>query len=183
MIASILIRFKIISNQSRFVNGSLWSLVRQAFSITYRILLFKYAYSSMLLGSLNLRSLRAKCWRKIGCTVGDHVCIGHSVSLDYGNAHLITIEDYVMLTNNCSILCHRRDLSTYKHGDNAADLPYIYAPVTIRRGAQIGMGTIIMPGVTIGEGAIVGAHAVVSKDIPAWTVAVGNPAKVIKNIQ
>ncbi|MBR6243974.1 hypothetical protein IKR20_00195 [bacterium] len=44
------------------------------------------------------------------------------------------------------------------------------------------MGTIICPGVTVGEGAIVGAGSVVTKDIPAWSIAVGNPARVIKQI-
>ena len=45
------------------------------------------------------------------------------------------------------------------------------------------MNTVITPGVTIGEGAIVGAGSLVTKDIPAWTVAVGRPAKVIKHIK
>ena len=44
------------------------------------------------------------------------------------------------------------------------------------------MGSIIVPGVTIGEGAIVGARSVVTKDVPAWTIAAGSPAKVIKEI-
>lgn len=52
----------------------------------------------------------------------------------------------------------------------------------IGRRVAIGMGCIIMPGVTIGEGAVIGAGSVVTKDIPAWTVAVGNPAKVIRQL-
>lgn len=44
------------------------------------------------------------------------------------------------------------------------------------------MESFIMPGVTIGEGAIVGAGSLVTKDIPAWTVAAGRPAKVVKEI-
>ena len=50
----------------------------------------------------------------------------------------------------------------------------------IQDGAHIGIGAIIMPGVTIGEGAVIGAGAVVTRDIPAYSVAVGAPAKVIK---
>ena len=42
---------------------------------------------------------------------------------------------------------------------------------------------MIMPGVTIGDGAIVGARSLVTKDIPAWTIAIGNPARVVKNIE
>ena len=44
------------------------------------------------------------------------------------------------------------------------------------------MESFIMPGVTIGEGAIVGAGSLVTKDIPAWTIATGRPAKVVKEI-
>lgn len=70
----------------------------------------------------------------------------------------------------------------YRKGDNGTKLPYIYAPVTLKKGCQLGMGTIVMPGVTVGEGAIVGARSVVTKDVPAWTIAAGSPAKVIKEI-
>jgi acetyltransferase-like isoleucine patch superfamily enzyme len=44
------------------------------------------------------------------------------------------------------------------------------------------MGSTIMPGVTIGEGAIIGAGSLVTKDVPAWTIAVGNPAMVVKEL-
>lgn len=47
---------------------------------------------------------------------------------------------------------------------------------------MIGMESLIMPGVTIGDGAIVGAYSLVTKDIPAWTIATGRPAKVVKEI-
>ena len=47
----------------------------------------------------------------------------------------------------------------------------------------IGRESIIMPGVTIGQGAIIGSGSVVTKDIPDWTIAVGSPAKVIKELK
>ncbi|MBM6759079.1 acyltransferase [Bacteroides mediterraneensis] len=56
-------------------------------------------------------------------------------------------------------------------------------PIKICDDAWIGMNCIILKGVTIGEGAIVGAGSVVTKDVPAWTVAGGNPAKVIKTLK
>ena len=52
--------------------------------------------------------------------------------------------------------------------------------VTIERGAHLGLGVIVMPGVTIGEEALVGAGAVVTRDVPPRTVVVGNPARVVR---
>ncbi len=60
------------------------------------------------------------------------------------------------------------------------DRPYHTAPVTIGANAWLGEGVFIMPGVTIGEGCIVGAHSVVCGDLPDYTIAAGSPAKVIK---
>lgn len=56
-------------------------------------------------------------------------------------------------------------------------------PIKICDDAWIGMNCIILKGVTIGEGAIVGAGSVVTKDVPAWTVVGGNPAKIIKTLK
>lgn len=50
----------------------------------------------------------------------------------------------------------------------------------IEEGASIGAGSVILPGLRIGAGAMVGAGAVVTRDVPAWSVVVGNPARVIK---
>ncbi|WP_394775115.1 acyltransferase [Flavobacterium sp.] len=55
-------------------------------------------------------------------------------------------------------------------------------PIKICSNAWIGMNCIILKGVTIGEGAVVGAGSVVTKDVPAWSVVGGNPAKVVKNL-
>lgn len=172
----------VIANAEKYGNISIFGIIGHAFVMVYKCMAFKYCYSSMLLGSLNLKKIRAKLWRSIGCKVGKHVLIGHSVSLDYGNAELITIEDKAVITNCCILLCHRRDVSDYCKYDDSYELPYIYKPIHLKKGCQIGMGSIIMPGVTIGEGSIIGARSVVTRDIPDWVVAAGSPCKVIKDI-
>mgnify|MGYP001824874495 FL=1 len=75
---------------------------------------------------------------------------------------------------------------SYDHG-MAPDLPIrrqpitAKGPVTIHKDAWIGVGVIILSGVTIGEGAVVAAGSVVTKNIPAGAIAAGNPARVIKH--
>lgn len=175
-------RMHVISNEEKHGNISLFGAIGHAFKTLWRLLLFKYCYSSFILEPLNQKYLRAKIWKKLGCRIGTNVRIGHTVSLDYGNTDLISIEDNVAITNCCIILCHRRDVSSYRMHMDSSKLSFFYAPVRLCRGCQIGMGSIVMPGVTIGEGAIIGAGSVVTHDIPAWTIAVGSPAKVIKEL-
>lgn len=126
---------------------------------------------------------RAKYWKKCGAHINGKVNIGYDVYFDASNADLITIDEGAWITARCLILCHKRDMSGYGVGDDINKMPYVHAPVHICKGVHIGMGSIVMPGVTIGEGAIVGAGSIVTKNIPAWTIAVGNPAKVIKVIE
>lgn len=86
---------------------------------------------------------------------------------------------YITLEDN-AVLGPRVVIFSAGHDYSSLDLPDTSAPVVICRHAWIGGNTTILPGVVIGEGAIVGASSVVTKNIPAYSVAVGNPAKVIK---
>jgi acetyltransferase-like isoleucine patch superfamily enzyme len=80
----------------------------------------------------------------------------------------VVIEDFVQIGSHCSIY----SISTIdeKIGE-----------VVLRTNCRIGSHSVIMPGVTIGENAVIGAHSFVNQDIPANCTAVGVPAKVIKN--
>lgn len=126
---------------------------------------------------------RSSIWKITGCNIGKNVSIGLDVYYDVGNAKLITIEDDVWIASRSLILCHRRNMKAYYAGERYKDLPYIFAPVVLKRGCCISMGAMIMPGVTVGEGAVVGAGALVTKDVPAWTVVAGCPAEVLYKVK
>ena len=178
----ILKRVGVINDEKKYGNITIGGVIKHIVKTIKIAYYFKKSYRPGLFHTRDFNSRRAKMWRKMGCHVARNVCIGHSVAIDVGNTDLIHVEEGVIITNHCTILCHRRDLRGYQKGDDGSKLPYIYAPVVLKKGCQIGMGSMIMPGVTIGEGAIVGAHSVVTKDVPAWTIAVGNPCKVIKEL-
>lgn len=128
-------------------------------------------------------SIRPFVWRLLGARLGKKVCIGFGVYLDVDGARLISIGENTIITSECLLLTHRRDLSKYHQGMSCQDIPYIEAPIRVGKNVQIGMRSIIMPGVEIGEGAVIGAHSTVTKDIPAWSIAVGSPAKVISTVK
>lgn len=118
-----------------------------------------------------------------GCHIGKDVRIGLDVYYDLDHADMINVEDDVWVASRSLLLCHRRDMAVYYKDERYNDLPYIVKPITLKRGCCISMGATIMPGVTVGEGAVVGAGALVTKDVPAWTVVAGIPAKVVSEIK
>lgn len=71
-------------------------------------------------------------------------------------------------------------LCTASHDIDRADRPLVTAPIRIGRGAWIFARATILPGVSVGEGAIVAACAVVTRDVPAYAVVAGNPARVVR---
>jgi len=87
------------------------------------------------------------------------------INAQYG----VTIEDYVQIGSHCSIY----SVSTIDEKQGR---------VVLKKGCRIGSHSLVMPGVTVGENAVIGAFSFVNNDIPANVIAVGVPAKVIKNI-
>lgn len=102
--------------------------------------------------------------------IGDNVFINSNLlAMARGG---IVIEDNVQIAANVQLLTNNHD-------------PYDRAvleckPILIKKGAWIGAGATILPGVCVGEHSIVGAASVVTKDVPDYAVVVGNPAKIIK---
>ena len=135
-----------------------------------------------LLEPIEPRKLRPFILRRMGCKVGKGCFIGDYVRIDTSHTDMIAIEDNVSIASGSRLLCHQRDFSDYCVGDDYMKLGYTVKPIVLKKGCLVGMESFIMPGVTIGEGAIVGAGSIVTKDIPAWTIATGSPAKVIKSI-
>jgi len=169
-------------SEEEYGQVTMWIVFKRALK-TYRdAFLLKYFMNSWLLAPLEPRKIRPWVLKKVGCNVGKDVFIGDHVRIDSGHANLIYIDDHAHITGGCRLLCHQRNLKDYYKGDDAAKLPYKLGEIHIGKGVMIGMETLIMPGVTIGDGAIVGAMSLVTKDIPAWTIATGRPAKVIKEI-
>lgn len=128
-------------------------------------------------------------------TIGDHCYIGGSTFI---SRQSISIGSNVTIAWGCTIYDH--DSHSIDHMERRKDIDdelrdirngvcFIEnkswdvvksSAITICNDAWIGMNCIILKGVTIGEGAIVGAGSVVTKDVPAWTVVAGNPAKIVK---
>ena len=107
--------------------------------------------------------------------IGKNVFINFDcVFLDLGG---ITIEENVLIAPKVSLLSEGHPLSS---NDRQSLVP---GRIHIKKGAWIGACATILPGVTIGENAVVAAGAVVSKDVPANTVVGGVPAKIIKAIE
>jgi len=118
----------------------------------------------------------------IGFKIGSNTFIGKHVSFDVSRPDLVVIGNNVGIALNVVFLTHRRDVSLYHKDKGYNDYPFIFGKVLVRDNAQIGTGSIIMPGVTIGRGSIIGAGSVVTKNVPDYCVAVGVPAKVIKEL-
>jgi acetyltransferase-like isoleucine patch superfamily enzyme len=112
---------------------------------------------------------------------GKHIRIGQNVFINFDCTFLalggITIEDDVLIGPKVSLVTENHPL------DPKERKGLIGKPIHIKKNAWIGANATILPGVTIGENAVVAAGAVVSKDVPDNTIVGGIPAKFIKNVQ
>ena len=113
---------------------------------------------------------------------GKHVHFGKNV---YANFNLTMVDDTHIYVGDFTMFAPNVTVATAGHPIDPAlrerALQY-NAPVHIGRNCWIGAGALIMPGVTIGDNTVIGAGSVVTKDIPAGVVAVGNPCRVMREI-
>jgi len=122
------------------------------------------------------------------CEYGRHIRVGSNVIINmncpFVDNNIITIGDNVLIASNVQIYTatHSVMLSERVTPERPAFCNTYALPVRICDGAWIGGGSILLPGVTIGEGSVVGAGSVVTRSIPPYCVAVGNPCRVIRQL-
>ena len=130
------------------------------------------------------RGLRIWLYRQMGVNIGKDCVVEMFCYLDDQFPELIFFEDHSGPSRHVIIVCH--DDVAAKAGQNGAgELDFesrhgIVNPVRLKKNSGIGTGSIILPGVTVNEGAMIGAGAVVTKDVPPNSLAVGVPARVVK---
>lgn len=120
------------------------------------------------------------CWKICGVKMGKNVRIGQDVYLDVNYARYITIEDDVWIASHSALFAHRRVMDDYHKGGRYKACPQKPRPILIKKGACVGIGSLVTPGVTIGQGSVIGAGALVVKDIPDWCLAAGSPCRVMR---
>lgn len=134
--------------------------------------------------------------RIAACGESARIIIGNNTTIRYnsvvGSVESITIGNNVIISNNVSIYDNNNHptepkirLSMTKSGFYGEPWRWIHSahkPVIIEDNVWIGEHATILKGVKIGKGSIVGCHSVVTKDIPPYCIAVGNPARVVKKL-
>ena len=126
-----------------------------------------------------------------GCEIGDETKVGTFVEIQKNarvgrrckiSSHTficeaVTIEDEVFIGHGVTFINDKVPRATNTQGELQTETDWAAIPTLVKRGASIGSGATIMCGVTIGERAVVGAGAVVTRDVAAGTTVVGNPAR------
>ena len=171
------------SMNARFSNITLFGFFKELLGYIRRENLRKKAMYSVRYGPLMAKKMRPRYYRKIGCKIGKNVYIGREVLLDPRWPGKIILEDNVTIGDRCTLIAHKRDMTKYKKGDWMMECPHIVEPVVLKKKAHIMVDCIIFPGVTVGEGAVIGAGSLVTKDIPSYCLAIGRPAKVVKRFE
>lgn len=123
-------------------------------------------------------------------SIGDYTTIRGNTAVSSVNQ--IRIGNYVGISNNCTLRDHnshptspskRREMfNSGFYGPLWSNIHAESAPITIHDNVWIGEKSIILKGVTIGEGSIVATGAVVTKDVPPYSIVAGNPAKIVKSL-
>lgn len=122
--------------------------------------------------------------------IGNNVYLGGGSSLSAAKS--IRIMDDVLISYRVIIMdsdshsvrysVRRKDLADWRDSSGHDWSTTESGEVFVGKGAWLGAGSMVLKGVTIGEGAVIGAGSVVTKDVPAWTIVAGNPARIIREL-
>jgi acetyltransferase-like isoleucine patch superfamily enzyme len=129
-----------------------------------------------------------------GCEIGDDVKVGTFVEIQKGarignrckiSSHSficegVILEDEVFVGHNVTFINDLFPRATTEDGRMQTEADWRCIPTLVKKGASIGSSATLLCGITVGEYAIIGAGSVVTKDVPPYSVVVGNPAKVLK---
>ncbi|MCP4745005.1 MAG: N-acetyltransferase [Desulfobacteraceae bacterium] len=132
-----------------------------------------------------------------GCSIGDNTIIGAFVEIQKKavigknckiSSHTficegVEIEDNVFVGHNVTFINDLYPRSTNTKGILQTEKDWTSIPTLIQKGSSIGSSSTLICGIKVGENAIVGAGSVVTKDVPANTIVVGNPAKFLRKIK
>ncbi len=132
-----------------------------------------------------------------GCEIGDETKVGTFVEIQKGvrigkrvkiSSHTficegVTVEDYVFIGHGVMFINDPYPRAANQDGSLQTEADWQVVPTLIKRGASIGSNATILCGVTVGEGAIVGAGSVVTRDVAPFTVVAGNPARVLRSLK
>jgi acetyltransferase-like isoleucine patch superfamily enzyme len=132
-----------------------------------------------------------------GCEIGDESKIGTFVEIQKGvkigrrvkiSSHTficegVTIEDEVFIGHGVMFINDKYPRATTSNGGLQTEADWECVSTLIKRRASVGSNATILCGITIGEGAIIGAGSVVTRDVPEWTIVAGNPAKIVRKIE
>ena len=116
-------------------------------------------------------SASAKIWAPWNLELGDYVAVGARAEIY--NVARITVGSNVTISQDSYLCTASHDISRLKK-------PLVFKPISLGDSVWVAARAMVLPGIAIGEGAVVAAGAVVVKDVEPWTVVGGNPAKVIK---
>ncbi|MBA2869073.1 DapH/DapD/GlmU-related protein [Methanococcus maripaludis] len=143
---------------------------------------FKAFYSSILIRLAKFSifpGTRKIYYKLLGVHFGKDVCINPNIDIiDY------TLGKYLYLGNRVALAPNITFVISSGPSDSKLKKTYlkVYGPIHVEDDVWIGTNVTVLPGITIGKGSIIGAGSVVTKDIEPYSVAVGNPAKIIKKL-
>jgi len=176
-------------------------LIRRIFSITYRLTgaLFPGSYFYLNIGNKKIHiklglyyrrflvsNILENCGKNINierfAKFNRNIIIGNNSTIGKNSS----VAPYTKIGDNV-LLAPEIIMYSKNHSISRTDIPILeqgfddFKPITICNDVWIGRRAILLPGITIGEGSVIGAGAVVAKDIPPYSIAIGNPVKVIRN--